>query len=161
MPQGRLFGPIAAPHAAPLARARRAAARELARLSHDPIRRGRYLRAALAAVSHDLRTPLATIKASVTALLDPAVVWSPRERTDFLRGIDEETDRLSLMVGNLLDLSRIEGGVLKPDKEWYDVAELVEDVVGRLGRQAGQRGYRLATNVAPDLPLVHCDYVRS
>src|SRR4029453_18334380 len=101
--------------------------------------------ALLAAVSHDLRTPLATIKASATSLLDPAVAWTPMEREDFLRGIDEETDRLSLMVGNLLDLSRIEGGVLKPDKEWYDVAELVEDVGERLTARARQRGHVLTT----------------
>ncbi|HEY7036890.1 MAG TPA: ATP-binding protein, partial [Thermomicrobiales bacterium] len=74
-------------------------------------------------------------------------------------GIDEETDRLALMVGNLLDLSRIEGGVLKPDKEWYDVAELVEDVAGRLASRAKQRGHVLTTEVAPALPLVHIDYV--
>jgi two-component system sensor histidine kinase KdpD len=115
--------------------------------------------ALLAAVSHDLRTPLATIKASTTSLLDPAIVWTAKERDDFLRGIDEETDRLSLMVGNLLDLSRIEGGVLKPDKEWYDVSELVEDVAGRLAPRARQRGHVLRTEIAPDLPLVHFDYV--
>ncbi|HKG24720.1 MAG TPA: DUF4118 domain-containing protein, partial [Thermomicrobiales bacterium] len=115
--------------------------------------------ALLAAVSHDLRTPLATIKASTTSLLDPAVDWSPMEREDFLRGIDEETDRLSLMVGNLLDLSRIEGGVLKPDKEWYDAAELIQDVAGRLAPRARQRDHVVTTDVAPDLPLVRFDYV--
>lgn len=115
--------------------------------------------ALLAAVSHDLRTPLATIKASTTSLLDRSIEWTEKEREDFLRGIDEETDRLSLMVGNLLDLSRIEGGVIKPDKEWYDVAELVEDVVGRLASRARQRGHVLQTGIAPDLPLVHFDYV--
>jgi two-component system sensor histidine kinase KdpD len=115
--------------------------------------------ALLAAVSHNLRTPLATIKASTTSLLDPDIDWTPQERDDFMRGIDEETDRLSLMVGNLLDLSRIEGGVLKPDKEWYDVTELVEDVAGRLASRAKQRGHLLRTDVAPDLPLVRFDYV--
>jgi two-component system, OmpR family, sensor histidine kinase KdpD len=115
--------------------------------------------ALLAAVSHDLRTPLATIKASTTSLLDAGVDWDPREREDFLRAIDEETDRLSLMVGNLLDLSRIEGGVLKPDKEWYDVAELIEDVAARLATRAAGRGHELRTEIAPDLPLVHFDYV--
>jgi two-component system, OmpR family, sensor histidine kinase KdpD len=115
--------------------------------------------ALLAAVSHDLRTPLATIKASTTSLLDPGVDWAPNERDDFLRGIDEETDRLSLMVGNLLDLSRIEGSVLKPDMEWYDLAELIQDVAGRLAARARQRGHVLTTDVAPDLPLLYFDYV--
>jgi two-component system sensor histidine kinase KdpD len=111
----------------------------------------------LAAVSHDLRTPLAAIKASVTSLLDPMMVWTDEDRGEFLGAIDEETDRLTLMVGNLLDLSRIEGGALRPDKEWYDIAELVADVAGRLASRAA--AHRLTVQVEPDLPLVCFDYV--
>src|SRR3954471_8310904 len=74
--------------------------------------------ALLAAVSHDLRTPLASIKASATSLLDDTIEWDPRTRHDFLTAIDEETDRLTLMVSNLLDLTRIEGGALRPQKDW-------------------------------------------
>src|SRR5215207_2826277 len=70
--------------------------------------------ALLAAVSPDLRTPLASIKASATSLLDDSVEWDTKTRHDFLEAIDEETDRLTLMVSNLLDLSRIEGGALRP-----------------------------------------------
>lgn len=113
--------------------------------------------ALLAAVSHDLRTPLASIKASATSLLDDSVAWDAAARTDFLEAIDEETDRLTLMVGNLLDLSRIEGGALRPDKEWYDVAELVADVAHRLAGRAER--HRLWTEVEPGLPLVFFDYV--
>jgi two-component system, OmpR family, sensor histidine kinase KdpD len=115
--------------------------------------------ALLAAVSHDFRTPLATIKASTTSLLDTSVDWTVTERDDFLRGIDEETDRLSRLVSNLLDLSRIEAGVLNPDKEWYDVAELVEDVIARLSVRAEHYGHRLIAQIPPDLPLVQFDYV--
>jgi two-component system, OmpR family, sensor histidine kinase KdpD len=115
--------------------------------------------ALLAAVSHDLRTPLAVTKACVTSLLDQSVHWSDGEREEFLRSIDEETDRLTLLVSNLLDLSRIEGGVLHPDKEWYDVAELIEDVVGRLAVDARQTGHQVRTNVEADLPVAHFDYV--
>ena len=86
------------------------------------------------AVYHELRTPLATIKASVTSLLDETVAWDERSLIDFLQAVDEETDRLTLMVGDLLDLSRIEGGALRPDREWYDIAELVADVASRLLR---------------------------
>src|SRR5829696_8339832 len=64
--------------------------------------------ALLAAVSHDLRTPLASIKASATSLLDNSIEWDRETRQDFLEAIDEETDRLTLMVSNLLDLSLIE-----------------------------------------------------
>ncbi len=114
--------------------------------------------ALLAAVSHDLRTPLATIKTSVTSLLDSAVDWDDAARAEFLHAIDEETDRLTLLVDNLLDLSKIEGGVLRPERAWYDVAELVADVGNRLAGPAA--GHQFTTEVAPDLPLARFDYVQ-
>ncbi len=113
--------------------------------------------ALLSAVSHDLRTPLAAIKASATSLLDTSIVWEPEARTEFLEAIDEETDRLTLMVGNLLDLTRIEGGALRPDREWYDVAELVTDVAKRLAPRISEHPFTF--NVEPDLPLLWFDYV--
>jgi two-component system sensor histidine kinase KdpD len=115
--------------------------------------------ALLAAVSHDLRTPLAVTKASVSSLLDPSVEWKEEERNEFLRAIDEETDRLTLLVGNLLDLSRIEGGVLKPDKEWYDVAELIGDVATKLAPYAARNRQTITTHVEADLPIVCFDYI--
>jgi two-component system sensor histidine kinase KdpD len=113
--------------------------------------------ALLAAVSHDLRTPLATIKASATSLLDRSVNWDEQARFDFLKAIDDETDRLTLMVANLLDLSRIEGGALKPDKDWYDAAELITDVANRLANMADR--HTVATAIEPDLPLAYLDYI--
>jgi two-component system sensor histidine kinase KdpD len=113
--------------------------------------------ALLAAVSHDLRTPLASIKASATSLLDDSVDWDPRTRHELLTAIDEETDRLTLMVGNLLDLSRIEGGALRPQMDWYDVAELIADVRLRMTARVGS--HPLSVNVEPDLPLLRFDYV--
>ena len=72
------------------------------------------LRAAiLSAVSHDLRTPLSAIKASVTSLLQRDVDWTPEARQEFLETIDEETDRLNALVGNLLDMSRLQAGALE------------------------------------------------
>ena len=76
--------------------------------------------AILAAVSHDLRTPLASIKASVSSLRDDEVAWSPEETALFLGTIEDETDRLTGLVANLLDMSRLQVGAL----------ELVRDVVG-------------------------------
>ena len=72
------------------------------------------LRAALlSAVSHDLRTPLSAIKASVTSLLQRDVEWTPSAQHEFLTTIDEETDRLNALVGNLLDMSRLQSGALE------------------------------------------------
>ena len=114
--------------------------------------------ALLAAVSHDLRTPLASIKASATSLLDDSIEWDAETRQDFLEAIDEETDRLTLMVSNLLDLSRIEGGALRPQKDWYDVDELIVDVRARLAPRTGS--HPLTITVEPDLPLLRFDYVQ-
>ena len=72
------------------------------------------LRAALlSAVSHDLRTPISAVKASVTSLLQEDVAWSKDEQQEFLRTIDEEADRLNALVGNLLDMSRLQAGALE------------------------------------------------
>jgi two-component system sensor histidine kinase KdpD len=68
--------------------------------------------AILRAVSHDLRTPLASIKASATSLLQDDIEWPAEARHEFLSTIDEETDRLNVLVGNLLDMSRIETGAI-------------------------------------------------
>jgi two-component system, OmpR family, sensor histidine kinase KdpD len=84
----------------------------------------RIRRSMLAAVSHDLRSPLAAIKASVTDLMDPDVRRTDEERADVLQTIDAETDRLDTLVANLLDMSRIEAGVLKARTEPVDVAEV-------------------------------------
>lgn len=113
--------------------------------------------ALLAAVSHDLRTPLASIKASVSSLLQDDVAWDAETRRDFLAAIDEETDRLTRLVGNLLDLTRIEGGALKPEKEWYDVSELIARVTDRLAPLLATRP--LSIDIAPDLPILAFDFV--
>jgi two-component system, OmpR family, sensor histidine kinase KdpD len=68
--------------------------------------------ALLAAVSHDLRTPLASIKAAATSLLQPDVEWSRHAEREFLETIDEESDRLNDLVGNLLDMSRLQTGAV-------------------------------------------------
>ncbi len=81
--------------------------------------------ALLQAVSHDLRTPLAGIKASVTSLLSPDVDWPEDQRVEFLETVDAETDRLTRLVGNLLDMSRLQAGVIATQVGTV----LVDDVV--------------------------------
>jgi len=68
--------------------------------------------ALLQAVSHDLRTPLAAIKASASSLAEGDIQWSPEDTAEFVRTINEQTDRLTALVGNLLDMSRIQAGAL-------------------------------------------------
>src|SRR5207302_8597655 len=102
-------------------------------LQVEVLRRTDALRAALlSSVSHDLRTPLSSIKAAASSLLQEDVQWDDETRHSFLLAIEHEADRLNRLVGNLLDMSRIEGGALKPEKEWYPISELIQDVLGHL-----------------------------
>jgi two-component system, OmpR family, sensor histidine kinase KdpD len=86
-------------------------------------------RALLTAVSHDLRTPLAAIKTSATDLLDDDVDRTDEDRREALQAIDRESDRLNELIANLLDMSRIELGVLKPRTASVSVGEAVEAAV--------------------------------
>ena len=70
--------------------------------------------AVLAALSHDLRTPLATIKASVSSLRDRSIAWSEDDQAELLAATDEAADQLDGLLANLLDLSRLQTGVLVP-----------------------------------------------
>jgi two-component system sensor histidine kinase KdpD len=113
--------------------------------------------ALLSAVSHDLRTPLSSIIASAGSLLQEDVAWTEEERREFAAAIEEEARRLNRLVGNLLDLSRIEAGTLRPEKRWYDLGTLVTDVLGRLRPTTAQ--HKIVADVADDLPPVPLDYV--
>jgi two-component system sensor histidine kinase KdpD len=112
--------------------------------------------ALLSAVSHDLRTPLASIKASVTTLMQPDVTLTAEDRHELLTAIDEESDRLNRLVANLLDLSRIEAGALKPVREWYPIAQIVHEAVDRSALVLDQ--HPLSVD-AQDALLVDVDYV--
>ena len=111
----------------------------------------------LHAVSHELRTPLASILASAGSLRQRDVEWTERERDEFAGAIQDEAVRLDRVVGNLLDLSRIENGTLVPHKAWHDVGALVEDVAGRM--RPVTSGHPVHLDVPEDLPPIELDYV--
>jgi two-component system sensor histidine kinase KdpD len=83
------------------------------------------------------------------------VRWSDDEREEFLAGIEDEARRLDRVVGDLLSASRIEAGTLRPVKDWHDVGDLVDDVVGRLRSRAPR--HRIVVDVADDLPPAKLD----
>jgi two-component system sensor histidine kinase KdpD len=114
-------------------------------------------RALLNAVSHDLRTPLATIMASAGSLRQRDVAWTEDERQGFAQAIEEEAERLNRLVGNLLDLSRIEAGSLRPQQSWQDFEAIIEDVAERL--RPVTREHRLRIDVPPDLAPIWVDPV--
>ena len=128
-------------------------------LQIEVLRRTDTLRAALlSSVSHDLRTPLSSIKAAASSLLQDDVQWDEDARRSFTMSIERQADRLNRLVENLLDMSRIEAGALKPEKEWYPVDELIHDVIGHMASFLQDR--KVETHLPDDLPPVELDYLQ-
>ena len=109
--------------------------------------------ALLQAVSHDLRTPLAAIKASVSSLRQTDVEWSDAQEAEFLEAIEEQTDRLTGLVANLLDMSRLQAGVVQPQLRAVGYEEVVHAAVWGLGELAA----RVDVDVPETLPPVRAD----
>lgn len=123
--------------------------------SAEVARRSDALRGAiLDSVSHDLRTPIATIRALAGGLVDQAVTPTEDERRKAAAAIDQEAERLAGLVHSLLDMSRIQAGALRPELEPYDAAELVETAVRRA---EGSGGHRVVARIPGDLPPVTVD----
>lgn len=137
---------------------------ERARLHRDALQiellqRTDALRSALlSSVSHDLRTPLSSIKAAASSLLQEDVEWDEETKRSFALAIEREADRLNRLVGNLLDMSRIEGGALKAEKEWYSIEEVIHDVIGHMYTLLQDRNVR--KDIPDNLPPVELDYLQ-
>ncbi|WP_328563116.1 sensor histidine kinase KdpD [Streptomyces coelicoflavus] len=107
--------------------------------------------ALLAAVSHDLRTPLAGIKAAVTSLRSDDVAWSEQDRAELLEGIEEGADRLDHLVGNLLDMSRLQTGTVTPLIREIDVDEVAPMALGGVPEGSAE------LDIPETLPMVAVD----
>ena len=123
----------------------------------------RLRRAILSAVSHDFRTPLASIKASITALLSSlpsaeASALRPEDSAELLSTALEETERLERLVANLLDLTRIRSGAISPERAVVSLDELIEDVMAGLRTTLGDR--RVALGLRPGLPPLDVDPIQ-
>jgi two-component system sensor histidine kinase KdpD len=114
--------------------------------------------AILSSVSHELRTPLSTIKAAASSLRGKDVSWDSPARPELIAAIDDEADHLNLLVGNLLDMSRIESGALKPKREWNILPEIVGSVLARMKHLVME--HKLEVDVPESMPLVPVDYVQ-
>lgn len=122
------------------------------------LRRTDALRVALlSAVAHDLRTPLATIKTGATNLLNPRMVWTEEDRREFLQVISSQVDHINHLVGNLLDMSRIEQGHLRLNKEPHRIGDVIETVLERL--QPVLSEHPVDTKLDPNIPAVPMDVV--
>ena len=106
----------------------------------EALRRSDRLRTALLnSISHDLRTPLSTVLGSATTLIDYGDELRPEVRQDLLDSIREEAERLNRYVGDLLDMTRIEGGALAPRHELVDIREVLAAALERVSRRLGSR----------------------
>jgi two-component system sensor histidine kinase KdpD len=114
--------------------------------------------ALLRAVTHNLRTPLASIKASVSGLRQPDATFAEEDRAELLAEIEEEADRLDRLVTNLLDASRLEAGGLTVRRHPQDLAELLSAVADRI--QSRVAGRRVTIDIPDELPPVACDYAQ-
>ncbi len=123
---------------------------------NEALRRADVLRSALLnSISHDFRTPLSTVLGSATTLLDFEASLKPAVRRDLLRSIAEEARRLNRYVGDLLDMSRLEGGALKPRGEPTDVREVLITTLSRLRERVGDRP--IIHEFASQMSLVDAD----
>jgi two-component system sensor histidine kinase KdpD len=109
--------------------------------------------AILHAISHDLRSPITAVLTAASALR--AADLTAQERSDLLAAIEAESARLARLVGDLLDLSRIEAGAVSPQADWCDLADVAASAVRRF-----DDGQAIHWNVQPDLPLVRADAVQ-
>lgn len=137
------------------------------RASHtEALRQSEKLKTALLdAVTHDLRTPLTSIKASITTLLNetrgetdggqPPVTLDAESRREMLEVIDEESDRLNRFIGGLIELARIEAGELRLRRRWGNVEEIVSAALARAAPLT--RGRTIETEIESELPVVRID----
>ena len=146
----RVLGAFAAYAAAALEQQRLAAEAEAAR----PIAEADRMRTALlAAVSHDLRTPLASAKAAVTSLRSEDVQWDAADHAELLATADESLDKLAHLVDNLLDMSRLQAGALSVFPRPADLEEIVARSLDDLGPAAKT----IIVDIPDDLPEVGID----
>jgi two-component system sensor histidine kinase KdpD len=134
------------------ARLSQASVEQAARLEGE-----RYREALLSSISHDLRTPLATIMGAVTSLRQLGGRMSPESRDDLLQSIEEEGGRLTRFVANLLDMTRIEAGTIAAKRDWIDVSDVIQSAVERARKHFA--GHDIGTGISPDLPLIQGDSV--
>jgi two-component system sensor histidine kinase KdpD len=118
---------------------------------------GRLQKTLMGAVSHDLRTPLATIKISATTLRNPAAHVTPEQGRELLTLIDDQVDRLDRLVTNLLDMSRVQSGALELRRQPIAVVDLVTEAARGLGLTPSAP--TLTLDLPDDLPLVDVDHL--
>jgi K+-sensing histidine kinase KdpD len=120
----------------------------------EALRRSDQLKSALLdAVTHDLRTPLTSIKASTTALLDATSTLGGAARRELLEVVNEETDRLDRIIGALVSLAKVEAGALGLQPRWCALDDVLQSAIARVRHDSG----RIVTAVDAQLPSIRAD----
>ena len=113
--------------------------------------------ALLNSISHDLRTPLVSITGALSTLADDQIALDPSARRSLIETASEEADRLNRLVGNLLDMTRLESGVMRVKKEACDIQDVIGSALEELGARLGKRVVKI--DIPEDIPLVQLDFV--
>jgi two-component system sensor histidine kinase KdpD len=117
----------------------------------------RLIQTLLNSMSHEIRTPLAAIKSATGNLIEFQEFGFSKAQRDMIAEIQEATERLNRLVGNVLEISRLEAGHVKPRFHWCDVQDLVHVAVKETKKELA--AHNLSVELAPDLPLVRMDFV--
>jgi two-component system sensor histidine kinase KdpD len=117
----------------------------------------RLYTALLNSISHELRTPIATITGAASSLLDPQTSTSETAHGELIEDIQTAARRLNRLVENLLDMSRLESGRLKLKRDWCDMGDIIGVAVQRMDKCFEERPLHI--RVPPELPLIQADFV--
>jgi two-component system sensor histidine kinase KdpD len=129
-------------------------AAQISQLAEESERLGKTL---LDSISHELRTPIAAITSAASALGDKSLTAQPGFSDSLTNEIKEAVARLNRLVGNLLDITRVESGHVKPKMDWCEAGDLVNVTVKSLQKELS--GHKVEVVIAPQIPLVRMDFV--
>lgn len=130
---------------------------EQAKATHLQIEAERLRNSLLSAISHDLRTPLATIIGSASTLVEGEQHLQPEDRAELSRAIVDEAERMSNLVNNILDMARLDAGMVELNKQWHPVEEIIGTVLTRLQKHLDGRPVKV--KLPPGMPMVFADAV--
>ncbi len=130
---------------------------EQAKITHLQIEAERLHNTLLSAISHDLRTPLATIIGSASTLAEDEGQLQPQDKLDLSRAIVDEAVRMSNLVNNILDMARLDAGMVELNKQWVPLDEIIGTVLNRLQKKLA--GRPLKVKIPPGIPMVYADPV--
>jgi len=130
---------------------------EQARKTHLNMEAERLRNSLLSSISHDLRTPLATIVGSASTLVEEDGTLEAKDKLELSRAIYDEAQRMSSLVNNILDMARLDAGAIELNKQWYPLEEIIGAVLTRLQKRLADRP--VTVKLPPGIPMIYVDAV--